>query len=255
MFVPIMAIMVWDSKLFFQLLMMKMINCYFYCLLFVYVYYFYSKLVQLIKETDFYGVSGHIKFRGGPSRTSIINIMQWYDNETHVVGQFFPYVRDDSPEFKGGNLVFTNHSQIRWFTPDNKRPDDGTLELTACKLRRFADMLNVDCDTAFIVLNIIVGFIFIVVLIVIVFIIKYQYEKKVRLTQKYMKSLGLDINSSTVADLDKWEIPRECVCINRKLGEGAFGTVYGGIYFLFIYLHIICKSLLHIDKMNYTRTR
>lgn len=29
-------------------------------------------------------------------------------------------------------------------------------------------------------------------------------------------------------DLVKWEITRECVVINRKLGEGAFGTVYGG---------------------------
>jgi len=27
---------------------------------------------------------------------------------------------------------------------------------------------------------------------------------------------------------DKWQIPREHVVINRKIGEGAFGTVYGG---------------------------
>lgn len=30
------------------------------------------------------------------------------------------------------------------------------------------------------------------------------------------------------SDLDKWEISRDRVVINRKLGEGAFGTVYGG---------------------------
>ena len=28
--------------------------------------------------------------------------------------------------------------------------------------------------------------------------------------------------------LNKWEIARENVILNRKLGEGAFGTVYGG---------------------------
>lgn len=28
--------------------------------------------------------------------------------------------------------------------------------------------------------------------------------------------------------LDQWEIPRDHVVLNRKLGEGAFGTVYGG---------------------------
>lgn len=32
----------------------------------------------------------------------------------------------------------------------------------------------------------------------------------------------------TSRDLGKWEISRESVVINRKLGEGAFGTVYGG---------------------------
>lgn len=42
-----------------------------------------------------------------------------------------------------------------------------------------------------------------------------------------MKSLGLDVQPDT-SSLDKWEIPRDRVVINRKLGEGAFGMVYGG---------------------------
>lgn len=28
--------------------------------------------------------------------------------------------------------------------------------------------------------------------------------------------------------LDEWEIPRESVVINRTIGEGQFGTVFGG---------------------------
>lgn len=56
----------------------------------------------------------------------------------------------------------------------------------------------------------------------------YRYDQKVRLHEKYMKSLGLDILQPDTSSLDKWEIPRERVVINRKLGEGAFGTVYGG---------------------------
>lgn len=28
--------------------------------------------------------------------------------------------------------------------------------------------------------------------------------------------------------LDEWELPREKVVINRTIGEGAFGTVFGG---------------------------
>lgn len=49
------------------------------------------------------------------------------------------------------------------------------------------------------------------------------------MTKKYMKSWGIDLlNPSSIASLDKWEIPRDRVVINRKLGEGAFGFVYGG---------------------------
>lgn len=55
-----------------------------------------------------------------------------------------------------------------------------------------------------------------------------RYEKKVRLHEKYIQSLGLDFAHADTSDLDKWEIPRDRVVINRKLGEGAFGTVYGG---------------------------
>lgn len=44
----------------------------------------------------------------------------------------------------------------------------------------------------------------------------------------YMQQLGLDPNMTTLTDMDKWEIPREHVVINRRLGQGAFGTVYGG---------------------------
>jgi hypothetical protein len=44
-----------------------------------------------------------------------------------------------------------------------------------------------------------------------------------------MKSLGIDLLAAqNVSSLDKWEIPRDRVVINRKLGEGAFGMVYGG---------------------------
>ena len=57
----------------------------------------------------------------------------------------------------------------------------------------------------------------------------FRYDKKVQITQKYMKSLGIDLlSASNISCLDKWEIPREFVVVNRKLGEGAFGTVYGG---------------------------
>ena len=42
-----------------------------------------------------------------------------------------------------------------------------------------------------------------------------------------MQELGL-LQDSAILALDKWEMPRDHVVLNRKLGEGAFGMVYGG---------------------------
>ncbi|KAH8018674.1 hypothetical protein HPB51_010395 [Rhipicephalus microplus] len=42
-----------------------------------------------------------------------------------------------------------------------------------------------------------------------------------------MRELGL-LTSNHLPSLDGWEMPRDHIVINRKLGEGAFGTVFGG---------------------------
>ncbi|CAG0879002.1 unnamed protein product [Darwinula stevensoni] len=109
-----------------------------------------QRLVEIINETDFLGVSGHVQFRG-PSRRPIINVLQWRNNASVVVGTFFP----------------------------NEEDGEG------------------------------------------------RYDAKVRATKEHMRALGL-LASSNMLALDEWEIPKENVVINRKIGEGAFGTVYGG---------------------------
>ncbi len=42
-----------------------------------------------------------------------------------------------------------------------------------------------------------------------------------------MQELGLLSDTSWLC-LDQWEVQRDHVVLYRKLGEGAFGTVYGG---------------------------
>ena len=54
-----------------------------------------------------------------------------------------------------------------------------------------------------------------------------RYEKRMWATEERMRALGL-MSPLTILTLDEWQIPRDRVVINRKLGEGAFGTVYGG---------------------------
>lgn len=184
--------------------------------------------MNLVKSTDFNGVSGRIKFRGGPSRFSVIHVMQFIDNATRTIGYFYPNISDNSAEILGGVLKL-NISSIVWLTPDGKRPNDGSLPPNVCTLSSLAEFLDVECEMAIIILNLIVALFLLALLVLSVYIIKQQYDKKVQLTQRYMKSLGIDLLSpSNIAGLDKWEIARESVVINRKLGEGAFGTVYGG---------------------------
>ena len=47
--------------------------------------------MEILKATNFNGVSGNIQFVG-PSRISIILVKQWLNGEYHVVGHFEPDV-------------------------------------------------------------------------------------------------------------------------------------------------------------------
>lgn len=63
--------------------------------------------------------------------------------------------------------------------------------------------------------------------------IYFRYDAKMRKTHERMKELGLlSPDMSPCLSLDEWEMARDKVVLNRKLGEGAFGTVFGGEAFL-----------------------
>ncbi|KAL1491180.1 hypothetical protein ABEB36_011819 [Hypothenemus hampei] len=186
-----------------------------------------DKLVSLIAQTDFYGVSGRIKFRGGPSRFSIINILQWYDNDTHTIGEFLPNLTDDKPEILGGQLKI-DQTQIRWFTADGNVPGDGTLPPPVCPIDSFARAFNVECQTAVIILNVIVAVMLGVTVMGVCLYLKFKYDKRVKMQKALMHELGLRYEQKFTDDFNKLEVAREQVEITRRLGEGAFGTVYGG---------------------------
>lgn len=184
-----------------------------------------DRLTAIISEMDFYGVSGRINFLGGPSRYSVINVVQHINNETRLVGKFYPDDSAEKQEIADGRLEL-NVSAIVWLS--GKTPDDGSELGQSCVIAGFANFLNVSCEVAFAIMNILgIGVLAMIVIIGFI-IIKRKYEEKVKYHEMYMKSLGLDLIQADGPDLDKWEIPRDRVLINRKLGEGAFGTVYGG---------------------------
>lgn len=51
------------------------------------------------------GVSGHIKFINGPSRVSVISVIQWLNNATYNVGSFYPNVSEAMGEIVGGRYI------------------------------------------------------------------------------------------------------------------------------------------------------
>lgn len=186
-----------------------------------------QRFVELLEATDFHGVSGRIRFQGA-SRVSDINVLQWLNNRTQVVGAFHPNISTVRQELSGGMLDL-NLSAIIWLSADGRRPSDGKELPPRCLLEGLATLLDVTCDVAFVAVNIIGFGLLGIVLIIAFFVVKRRYDKKVQQTQNYMKSLGIDLLAAqNMNNLDKWEISRDRVVINRKLGEGAFGMVYGG---------------------------
>ncbi|XP_017773040.1 PREDICTED: uncharacterized protein LOC108560102 isoform X2 [Nicrophorus vespilloides] len=187
-----------------------------------------NKLTQIIKDIDFNGVSGRIKFRGGSTRFSMINILQWYNNQSRLIGRYFPNISESSPDILGGRLEL-NKSAIVWLS--KTKPDDGTEYPEICKWQFVSNFFNVSCDNAIIIFFVSLMIILVILLGSVIVVLVKTYENRFDKTTKYMESLGLQhllVQGADYTGLDKWEIEREMIVLNRKLGEGAFGTVYGG---------------------------
>jgi len=192
-----------------------------------------TEFVNIIKNMDFEGVSGRINFKGRPSRLSNVRIMQWLKTTANVVvdhdiGVYIPYYGDvegKSSNNTEGEMNKWNDRLIRWQTLDGKKPLDNPKE---CGMfSSFATKLDIDCQLA-ITIVFIIGFAILLLLIFIVFLMfRRRYEMKMKATEDRMRALGL-LTPMSVLALDDWEIARDRVVINRKLGEGAFGTVCGG---------------------------
>ncbi|XP_046676612.1 receptor-type guanylate cyclase gcy-4-like [Homalodisca vitripennis] len=181
-----------------------------------------QRYMEILEKTDFYGVSGHIQFKGGSSRISVVEVIQWVDNVTQIVGKFEPNKTILNKDPLAGTL-YLNESMIVWLNPEKTKPEDGTIQ---CFLG-LAEYFGVyDCNLFLAIVNVIGLCILALFVIGGFLVVKNRYDRKVKLTQQYMHSIGLDLLN--VGTLEKWEIPRDKVVINRKLGEGAFGYVYGG---------------------------
>ncbi|XP_037902536.1 atrial natriuretic peptide receptor 2-like isoform X2 [Hermetia illucens] len=186
-----------------------------------------NRFVDIIWKTDFNGVSGRIRFGEGGSRISTINILQWAYGQFRKIGQYVPHVDEKGFKIIGGNLEL-NESKIVWLQ-NHEKPTDGAF---VCKMQALADLLDTDCDNVTLIIITISCLLFVTIVSMASFMFwKRQYDMKLKQSAKVMKNFGIDLlspSANMTNTLDKWEIPKEKVVINRRLGEGAFGTVYGG---------------------------
>lgn len=190
-----------------------------------------KRLMEVIKDTDFIGVSGRIRFGEGGSRFSVINVLQWIEGQTTIVGTYHPNVSELQEmryrKFVGGKLVIYK-SNITWLYSKGI-PSDGT---EVCVIGGLAGVLNLDCKNATYFLVTFVCLLVVILVSLASFMFwKRRYDHKLKKSAKVMRTFGIDLLSQSSIpsnSLDKWEVPKERVVINRRLGEGAFGTVYGG---------------------------
>lgn len=176
-----------------------------------------ERLATLIHEMNFQGVSGRISFSRGGSRFTDINILQWQKRDFVLVGSYKPKISNRT--IIGGELAMND--KLVWASGDI--PKDGR---ESCPLQMLADLFQTNCHTV----NTFFAVVFCILAILLCsgasfFFWKRRYDKKI---DESNKRYGGILGFFERGELVKWEIARERVVINRRIGEGAFGTVYGG---------------------------
>ncbi|CAL4144224.1 unnamed protein product, partial [Meganyctiphanes norvegica] len=173
-----------------------------------------DRFVHFINISNFDGVSGRINFTNGTSRHTDVILWQWVkEGKYKQVGKFHSFYSDDNGELD----LYQN--EMEW--PNGKIPNDGSKE---CPIEAFRVALGEDytCPVAIFILCALCFGGLTLLLVVVIIIYKRKYEKKLEQMQEYLRGRPI------FEMFDGWEIARDKVVINRKLGEGAFGTVYGG---------------------------
>ncbi|XP_033248989.1 retinal guanylyl cyclase 2-like isoform X2 [Drosophila miranda] len=190
-----------------------------------------NRFRELIGQTNFEGLSGNVSFAQGElggSRIIDLDILQWKNSSLAKVGKFKPSVngKGASMHVCGGNLSL-NLKNILWLK--GVVPEDGRYD---CRFSRLARTLRVNCDIAAMFFAIVLCLLAISIISFTSFWFwKKRYSRKMKRSAQIMKMFGIDLLSPSqnkTNTLDKWEIPKENVVVNRRLGEGAFGMVYGG---------------------------
>ena len=212
------------------------------------------KFMNFLREVTFKGVSGKLSFeknstnpsnRGGSNsktrrkrdtvdnRGPGVNNNDSSDREDTLVylqQNFLGYGSNKKVAiYQNGRLESTEKEHNPEFAPiywPNGHEIKDKLEEITCDVAPLDKWLGFDddpsCTKTVAFLNVfggIVGFI----LIVVIFFTFHKKLKRMKENANRMNGLGILGTGHPCLQLDDWEIPRENIVINRKLGEGAFG--------------------------------
>lgn len=82
----------------------------------------------------------------------MITVVQNIDNETRTIGNFYPNISEARNEVVGGTLDL-NKTAVVWLS--KVVPDDGSEPPVRCVLAGLAELLDVTCEVAIVIANII----------------------------------------------------------------------------------------------------
>ena len=216
------------------------------------------KFMNFLREVTFKGVSGNLAFKKNSTSTSssgsskskrsipddpksMSGVQNCPGSDSSDREDTFVYLQQN---FLGGRgnkkvAIYKNQqlevyndgveknlgfSKIQW--PNNTPIKDMLVEIT-CDVAPLDKWLGLDdgepgCAKTVAILNVfggIVGF----GLIVVIFFTFHKKLRRMKENATRMNGLGILGTGHPCLQLDDWEIPRENIVINRKLGEGAFG--------------------------------
>lgn len=214
--------------------------------------------MKILKEVTFQGVSGNLAFKKNTSKsgsaTSTSKSKRSLTDDALKTAENCPgsdssdredtfvYLQQNFLGGKGNKKVAIYEKQrlklfgvdvekdpgfakIQW--PNGEKIIEDKLVEVTCEVAPLDSWLGLDdgkpgCDKTVAILHVfgaIVGF----GLIVFIFFIFHKKLRRMKENANRMNGLGILGTGHPCLQLDDWEIPRENIVINRKLGEGAFG--------------------------------
>ncbi|XP_068621207.1 uncharacterized protein [Battus philenor] len=172
-------------------------------------------LVANATGEEYVGLTGRFEWvreGAGAARVAPLVLLQWENGTRRTVGRWQ----------RAGELQLLSP---RWRTPDAEPPGDGSEH---CALRPLAELLRADCRAAGVALAALLLVLSMAALAAAALHCKRRAEREYRGRLAALALRTIPATPAKTEGLDRWEVPRERVVINRKLGMGAFGTVYGG---------------------------